>query len=64
MRGQSLFYEKRCEICGKRFYPTEDWVYKICNAPFKTQFYCSWSHYRMGLKMKDRKRGYRRYNGY
>ena len=62
MRGESLFFEKKCEICGKLLYPTGEWAYKIRKPLERTKYYCSWTHYRQGLRIKQRKRVYKRYD--
>lgn len=40
--------QKNCPICGKEFYPTLEWVYKVDEVP-----YCSWTCYRKAPPPKE-----------
>ena len=50
MQGQSIFVEKRCEMCDKIIFPTSMWVYKIKQPFAYTKYYCSWTCYNKGKK--------------
>lgn len=45
MAGISLLLnETKCPVCGKCFYPTAEWAYKLNTWRLKTARYtCSWS---------------------
>lgn len=60
MRGKSLFFEKKCEVCNKLLYPTVMWAYKISNPPEKTKYYCSWSCLRKGKQQLEKINEHRR----
>lgn len=71
MQGIHFLVEKHCEICGKLFFPTEMWIYKIREPMKRTYWYCSYTCFNKGkeqyeiARSKNRKR--RRFswrNGY
>lgn len=65
MRSKSLFFEKKCEICNKIFFPTVSWTYKIKGYTTKIKWYCSYNCYNKGKEKNEenKKRSFKWRNG-
>lgn len=52
---------KKCPVCGKTFYPNEEWAYRLYGEPWREPV-CSWTCVRKSEQIKKenrkRKRGY------
>lgn len=50
-------FEKVCPVCGKRFYITPDWVYKVSvrikSRQYAIKYQCSYSCYKV-MKPQDK----------
>lgn len=40
--------ERKCKECGKIIFPTREWAYKIFVNGKGTDYFCSWSCFKMG----------------
>lgn len=64
MHGLRMLDDKNCETCGKLFYPTGTWVYKMKINNEKMKYFCSWTCYRKEQKKLKRGGLKRRYGDY
>ena len=53
----------KCPICGKLFFPTPGWVYKLGSVKGQ-KIYCSYKCYRVDQKKKEEKSDERRKKKY
>lgn len=54
MEISNMFVNKKCDICGKKFYPSIQWVYKKYYAT-EIKWFCSWTCFRKAeTKFKKR----------
>lgn len=53
MRG-NIFFSMNCDICGKEFFPTSEWVYKFYTKDNIKKMFCSWKCFNIGISKYKR----------
>lgn len=52
----ALYYDKECFVCGKQFFMSDKWVYRMTGLKGENLCMCSWKCFREAEKIIEEKR--------